>query len=32
LRLSTGTISIFTIDNGSLRLELFNDGCHNIKP
>ena len=30
-RLSTGTISAFTIDNGSLRLELFNDGCHNLK-
>jgi broad specificity phosphatase PhoE len=31
LRLSTGTISAFTIDNDKLRLELFNDGCHNLK-
>ncbi len=30
-RLSTGTISVFTFDNGSPRLELFNDGCHNLK-
>lgn len=30
-RLSTGTISAFTMDNGSIRLELFNDGCHNFK-
>ena len=29
LRLNTGTLSIFTMDNGKLRLELFNDGCHN---
>jgi broad specificity phosphatase PhoE len=31
LRLSTGTLSAFTIDNSNLRLELFNDGCHNLK-
>jgi broad specificity phosphatase PhoE len=30
LRLSTGTISTFTIEKGNLRLELFNDGCHNL--
>jgi broad specificity phosphatase PhoE len=30
LRLSTGTISSFTLDGvDSARLELFNDGCHN---
>ena len=30
LRLSTGTISSFTLDGSdSARLELFNDGCHN---
>jgi broad specificity phosphatase PhoE len=31
LRLSTGTISSFTLDNGNVRLDLFNDGCHNLK-
>jgi broad specificity phosphatase PhoE len=31
LRLSTGTISAFTMDKGNLRLELFNDGCHNLR-
>ncbi len=30
-RLGTGSISAFTMDNGNLRLELFNDGCHNFK-
>ena len=30
LRLSTGTISAFTVDNGNGRLELFNDNCHNL--
>lgn len=31
LRLSTGTISSFVMDNGTLRLELFNDSCHILK-
>ncbi len=31
LRLTNGTVSSFTMDNGNLRLELFNDGCHNLK-
>jgi broad specificity phosphatase PhoE len=31
LRLSTGSISSFTIENGISRLELFNDGLHNLK-
>jgi broad specificity phosphatase PhoE len=31
LRLSTGTITTFTMDgDDSIRLELFNDGCHNL--
>jgi probable phosphoglycerate mutase len=29
LKLGTGTISIFTMDNSGPRLELFNDDCHN---
>jgi len=32
LRLSTGTLSAFTMENDKMRLELFNDGCHNLKP
>ncbi len=31
LRLTNGTISSFTIDDVSARLELFNDGFHNLK-
>ncbi len=31
LRLSTGTVSSFTLDSDdNMRLELFNDGCHNL--
>jgi broad specificity phosphatase PhoE len=30
LKLGTGTLSAFTIDDSSPRLELFNDGCHNL--
>ena len=31
LRLTNGTISSFTMDDVSLRLELFNDNFHNLK-
>lgn len=31
LRLTNGTISSFTMDKDSVRLELFNDGAHNLK-
>jgi broad specificity phosphatase PhoE len=31
LRLSTGTISTFVIENGVARLELFNDHCHVLR-
>ncbi len=30
LRLSTGSISVCTMDDGNLRLELYNDVCHNL--
>jgi len=32
LRLSPGTVTAFTLDGpGGARLELFNDGCHNLR-
>jgi broad specificity phosphatase PhoE len=30
LRLSTGTISVFVVENDTTRLELFNDSCHKL--